>query len=114
MTAPAVLKVDLAVRGARLDSSVRERGDLFTAAGREGPVTSLGLVLPDDLCVTVPIDERSPFVLVAGGSSCSARTVHTASGLASKFGPSRVPASTTGVPAAAPRCRASRRSTGAT
>jgi solute carrier family 13 (sodium-dependent dicarboxylate transporter), member 2/3/5 len=67
VTAPAVLKVDLAVRGARLDSSVRERGDLFTAAGREGPITSLGLVLPDDLCVTVPIDERSPFVLVAEG-----------------------------------------------
>jgi hypothetical protein len=68
VTAAALLKIELAVRGTRLDTSVRERSDLVPTTGRDGPVTTLGLVLPDDTCVAVPIDDRSPFVLVAEGS----------------------------------------------
>ena len=64
MTHPAHLKLELAVRGARLDPSLR--------LARNGePLRSLDLVLPDDVWVDVPVDERqtagSPFLLLADG-----------------------------------------------
>jgi hypothetical protein len=61
VTQPAHLKLELAARGARLDPNL----DL---ARRGEPLRSLDLVLPDDLCVTVPIDAGSPFVLLADGT----------------------------------------------
>ena len=65
MSHPAHLKLELAVRGARLDPSVR--------LARNGePLRSVDLVLPDDVWVDVPVEERqaagSPFVLVADGA----------------------------------------------
>ncbi len=62
MTHPAEFKIELAVHGARLDPSV----DLPPSTE---PVRSLDVVLPDDLWVDVPVDERhtaeSPFLLTA-------------------------------------------------
>src|SRR6185503_12946592 len=62
VTDPARLKLELAVHGARLDQSVR-------LARSSEPVRSLDLVLADDVCVDVPIEDRytagSPFLLVA-------------------------------------------------
>ena len=62
MTHPASLKLELAVRGARLDASVR------LPRGGE-PIGSLDLVLPDRMRVDVPVDADrtagSPFVLLA-------------------------------------------------
>jgi hypothetical protein len=59
---PALLKLELAVRGARLDSSVSLPRSIE-------PVRSLDLVLPGDVWVDVPVDERraagSPFLLLA-------------------------------------------------
>jgi radical SAM family protein len=64
VTHPAHLKLELAVRGARLDPSVR-------LAHNGEPLRSLDLVLPDDVWVDVPVDERqtagSPFLLLADG-----------------------------------------------
>jgi hypothetical protein len=64
MTHPAHWKLELAVRGARLDPSAAR-----LAAG--DAARPLELVLPDGVRVDVPIDERhaagSPFVLLADG-----------------------------------------------
>jgi hypothetical protein len=62
VTHSAALKLELAVRGARLDPSVR-------LGNRSEPLRSLDVVLPNDVWVDVPVDERhgadSPFLLVA-------------------------------------------------
>jgi hypothetical protein len=60
VTHPAHLKLELAVRGARLDPSVR-------LAARSAAGASVDLVLPDGIRVDVRVDERSPFVLLAEG-----------------------------------------------
>ncbi|HJQ85382.1 MAG TPA: radical SAM protein [Candidatus Binatia bacterium] len=61
---PAALKIELAVRGVRLDPSVQ-------LARTDEPIRSLDLVLPDGVSVDVPLDERqsegSPWALVAEG-----------------------------------------------
>ena len=67
VTHPAQLKLELAIHGARLDGSVRA----LRPRAPLGSISSLELVLPDDVWVDVPVDERhaasSPFVLVADG-----------------------------------------------
>jgi len=67
-THPGILKLDLAIRGAVLDESLRERGDLSRDPAVRGPVTrNVELVLPGDVLVSAPIDEAftadSPYVL---------------------------------------------------
>jgi len=67
-THPGILKLDLAVRGAVLDESLRARPDLFRDPAVRGPVTrNVELVLPGDVLVSAPIDEAftadSPYVL---------------------------------------------------
>ena len=65
MTHPVRLKVELAVRGARVDPSVR-------LAPRGESAGSVDLVLPDGVRVDVRVDERqtagSPFLLTAEGA----------------------------------------------
>jgi hypothetical protein len=64
----AHLKLELAVRGARLDASVGEKAEVLRLDTANGRVRSLALVLPDAVRVDVPVDrdaERSPFLLVA-------------------------------------------------
>ncbi len=58
MTHPAHWKPELAARGVRLDASAARLGAGDTARPLE-------LALLDDVRVGVPIDERSPFVLLA-------------------------------------------------
>ena len=65
---PALLKLDLAIRGAVLDPSLRDREELLRSPVLRGPVTrSIDLVLPGDVLVSAPIDESftadSPYVL---------------------------------------------------
>jgi hypothetical protein len=66
VTTPAQLKVELAMRGLKLDSSVRLKRDAVA-----GEAAVLDLRLPDRVCVTVPIDDHraaaSPFRLIAEG-----------------------------------------------
>jgi hypothetical protein len=69
---PGLLKLDLAVQGARVDESIRTRADIFRAPWVRDYVTrSIELVLPEDVCVSVPIaerfTERSPYRLVTEG-----------------------------------------------
>jgi hypothetical protein len=68
VTDSAELKLTLAVRGARLDASVRERTDVFRFDTANGRVRSLALTLPGGVCVDVPVDgdaEHSPFLVTA-------------------------------------------------
>jgi solute carrier family 13 (sodium-dependent dicarboxylate transporter), member 2/3/5 len=67
---PGILKLDLAIRGAVLDDSLRAREDLLRAPAVRSPVTrSLDLVLPGEVLVSAPIDEAftrdSPYRLIA-------------------------------------------------
>ncbi len=69
---PGFLKLELAVRGVRLDASARADEELFGTRGGNQPAPhSVDLLLPEDLWVTAPIEEefaaRSPFTLVADG-----------------------------------------------
>jgi hypothetical protein len=63
---PAQLKVELAMRGLKLDASVRLKRDAIA-----GEPAVLDLRLPDRVCVTAPIDDHraaaSPYRLVAEG-----------------------------------------------
>lgn len=67
MIHPVRLKLELALRGVRLDPSFSERGS-GRAGGPEEMTGSLDLMLGGDVCVGVPLDARdparSPFVLV--------------------------------------------------
>jgi hypothetical protein len=67
VTAPVQLKVELAMRGVKLDASVRLKRDAVA-----GEPAVLDLLLPNRICVTVPIDDHraaaSPFRLVAEGA----------------------------------------------
>ena len=69
---PGQLKLALAVRGARLDASARRRTDLLRPAAHDARARTVELLLPDDVWVTVPVDEpsteTSPFVLTAEGT----------------------------------------------
>jgi len=66
VSSPAQLKVELAMRGLKLDSSVRLKRDAVA-----GEAAVLDLRLPDRICVTAPIDDHraaaSPFRLIAEG-----------------------------------------------
>jgi hypothetical protein len=69
---PALLKFDLAIRGARLGAGVREHPEIERlAAGRDYVARNLELVLPEDVWVSVPIGDRftasSPYELRAVG-----------------------------------------------
>ncbi|GIW41207.1 MAG: hypothetical protein KatS3mg076_1784 [Candidatus Binatia bacterium] len=69
---PGYLKLELAIRGLRLDESARRRTDVFRAPWVRDYVTRhVELLLPEDLWVSVPLEEafteRSPFLLVAEG-----------------------------------------------
>ena len=71
---PALLKFDLAIRGARLGPGVREHPDIAPAAeGHDYAARSLELVLAEDVWVTVPIGDRftaaSPYELRAAGDT---------------------------------------------
>ena len=69
---PGLLKLDLAIRGARLDESLRQRPDIVRVPWvRDYIARSIELVLPEDVWVSVPIEERftdsSPYLLRADG-----------------------------------------------
>jgi hypothetical protein len=71
---PGLLKFDLAIRGARLGSGVRDHPDIERlAAGHDFVARSLELVLPEDVWVSVPIGDRftdaSPYELRAAGDA---------------------------------------------
>ena len=62
------LKLELSAKGMRLDDAARSRSGIQPSVQREGePDHGIELVLPDDVLVSVPIDEAasvdSPFVL---------------------------------------------------
>ncbi len=55
---PGILKLDLAIRGAVLDDSLRARGDLVPDMAALSPGTrSVEIVLPGDVLVRTPVDE---------------------------------------------------------
>src|SRR5207253_2535940 len=69
---PAYLKLEVAARGVILDPSVRARTALLRpTTGADAVARSLDLVLPDDVWVSAPVEERatagSPFRLLADG-----------------------------------------------
>jgi hypothetical protein len=64
---PAHWKPELAVRGARLHDSVRQRKEFSDVGLRPDAPRSLDVVLPGDVCVDVPIDDRSPFSIGVDG-----------------------------------------------
>jgi len=65
---PTQLKLELALRGARLDARLREQR-LLAPGGPGAMARSLDVVLPEDVWVRVSVEERhtatSPFLLVA-------------------------------------------------
>src|SRR5262245_25647550 len=69
---PAHLKLDLAVKGIRLDDSVRAHADAVRSADTSGDIE---LILPEELWVRVPIDTGSaagaPYVLSGSGEACT-------------------------------------------
>jgi hypothetical protein len=65
---PGFLKLDLAIRGARLDPELRDNPELFRVPSVRDYVTrSLEVVLPEDISVSLPLNERftesSPYFL---------------------------------------------------
>ena len=71
-THPAFLKLELAARGVVLDPSVRVHAtSLRPTTGADAVARSLDLVLPDEVWVSAPVEERatagSPFRLLADG-----------------------------------------------
>ncbi|OFV90186.1 MAG: hypothetical protein A3J75_00505 [Acidobacteria bacterium RBG_16_68_9] len=86
---PTQLKLDLAIRGARLDASMRNRPDIVRVPWvRDYVARSIELVLPEDIWVSVPIEERftenSPYCLgsegdrfwvTSNGERCEVRVV---------------------------------------
>ncbi|TMA95649.1 MAG: radical SAM protein [Deltaproteobacteria bacterium] len=69
---PAYLKLEVATRGIVLDPSVRAHTALLRpTTGADAVARSLDLVLPDDVWVSAPVEERatagSPFRLLADG-----------------------------------------------
>jgi len=70
---PGQLKLELAVRGARLDASVRDRADLLRPALHDERARTVELLLPGELWATAPVDEAeaaaSPFRLAVEGDS---------------------------------------------
>lgn len=86
---PALLKLDLAIRGVVLDESLLDREELLRSTAVRGPIAcSVELVLPGDVLVSAPIGEAftkdSPylltvvddrFVLVWGDERCDVRVV---------------------------------------
>jgi hypothetical protein len=68
---PGHLKLELAVRGARLDDSVRRQGGVVRPVAHDAQARTVELVLPDDVWVTVPVDEpsldASPYLITAEG-----------------------------------------------
>jgi hypothetical protein len=69
---PGLLKLDLAVHGARLDDTVRRHSDILRVPWvRDYVAQSVELVLPEDIWVSVPIAERfteqSPYLLTTEG-----------------------------------------------
>ncbi len=71
MIHPGQLKLELAVYGARLDPSVRRQADIVRPAAHDARARTVELVLPEDVWVTVPVDEpsttTSPYVLGTEG-----------------------------------------------
>jgi hypothetical protein len=71
VTHPARWKPELAVRGARLHDSVRQRREFSDLGVRPDAPRSLDVVLPGEVCVDVPIDEHhtagSPFSIGVDG-----------------------------------------------
>ena len=70
---PGFLKLDLAIRGARLDEAVGDDTGIFRVPSvRDYVGRSLELVLPEEVSVSVPVSERftngSPYVLERNGS----------------------------------------------
>jgi hypothetical protein len=68
---PGQLKLDLAVRGIRLDASTRRQAEIVRPAAHDARARTVELLLPEDVWVTVPVDEPftadSPYVLTAEG-----------------------------------------------
>lgn len=66
---PGHLKIDLAFRGARVDPSARSQLGLRGPDATNGPAHEIELVLPEDVWVSVPVDDalaaQSPYVLSA-------------------------------------------------
>lgn len=86
---PALLKLDLAIRGARLDTPLRERPELLRSPRVRGPIArSIEIVLPGDVLVSAPVEESftadSPYLLAVeedrfclkwNGETCEVRIV---------------------------------------
>src|SRR5512139_386397 len=69
---PGLLKLDLAIRGTRLDENLRHRPDIVRVPWvRDYVARSIELILPEDVWVSVPIQERfterSPYLLTVDG-----------------------------------------------
>lgn len=67
---PGILKLDLAIRGAAIDDSLRSRNDLFRVPpARSAVARSLDLILPGNVLVSAPVGEAftqdSPYTLIA-------------------------------------------------
>jgi len=64
---PGHLKIDLALRGARVDPSARSHLRLLEPTDVDRPAHDIELVLPEDVWVSVPVDDElaalSPYVL---------------------------------------------------
>jgi hypothetical protein len=68
------LKLDLAIRGARLDEALRGNGELFRVPSVRDPVArSIEVVLPEGVSVCLPVGERftetSPYLLTLDGDA---------------------------------------------
>jgi len=74
---PAELKIDLTLKGVRLDPGAHIHTKLVPYSGRAEGTQNVELVLADDVCVTVAVDEsqigESPYVLSGYDAACSLR-----------------------------------------
>ena len=69
---PGLLKLDLAIRGARLDEALRSNWEIFRVpAVRDYVTRGLEIILPEDISVNVPVGESftddSPYLLRSEG-----------------------------------------------
>ena len=70
MTAPGRLKLDLVLRGIRIDQSVPQHMNLLRPASHDARARTVELVLPQETWVTAPVDDtgEAPYRLAAEGS----------------------------------------------
>lgn len=64
---PGELKLELVMKGMRLDDAVRAQSGALIAQPTEDIVRGIELVLPEDVWVSAPIDTESPYLLSGAG-----------------------------------------------